>query len=295
MQEHEGSSGAALARKVLQDVAEPDTHGAITVRPDGRQLRILTDPYPEQTHSNDDESTKDTEKREAITGFSEASRRRLRQLVHSLKRNTRSKFLTLTWHEVCPTPDEAKRALDVFFKRMKRRFPDASAIWKMEPQERGFPHFHLFVYGLPNIPYQKLSRIWHECTQEVSDKHRKSGVDVMEVGVQSNDGRLQVYLSKYFAKESDGWPTERLPDDVAEKWVFPGRFWGVWNRSALPVAAWSNDELTIPKSAARWLIRKLVEAWDMDLPDGVIPPSMTINTRGDPMEYARKLLARVGQ
>jgi hypothetical protein len=294
MSNAQGSSPATLARQVLHEVAEPDTQGAITVRPEGRQLRILTNPYPEQTRNEDDESTKDVAKRKEITAFSEASRRRLRQLVHSLKRNTRSKFLTLTWHEHCPTPEEAKNALDVFFKRMKRRFPQASAVWKMEPQERGFPHFHLFVYGLPNIPYQKLSRIWHECTQEVSDKHRKSGVDVMEVGVQSDDGRLQVYLSKYFAKESYGWPTAQLPPKVAQYWERPGRFWGVWNRSQLPVAAWSN-ELTIPKSAARWLIRKLVEAWDMDLPEGVIPPSMTINTRGDPMEYARKLLKRVGQ
>ena len=289
------SSGAALAREVMQKVAGTDTHGAIMVRPDGRQLRIITDPYPEQTQSSDEGETRDGPKREAIETFSESSRRRLRQKVHSLERNVRSKFLTLTWHEKCPTPDEAKRALDVFFKRMKRRFPDASAIWKLEPQKRGFPHFHMLVYELPNIPYQKISRVWHECTQEVSDKHRKSGVDVMEVGVQSDDGRLQVYLSKYFSKETNGWPTEQLPDDVAESWKRPGRFWGVWNRSCLPVAEWSTTEIPIPKSAARWLIRKLVEAWGMDLPEGVIPPSMTINTRGDPSEYARKLLARVSQ
>ena len=279
----------------MREVAGQDTHGAVMIRPDGRQLRIVTDPYPEQTRTTDEEEVHDGPKREAITGFSASSRRRLRQLVHSLRRSTRSKFLTLTWHEVCPTPDEAKRALDVFFKRMKRRFPDASAVWKMEPQKRGFPHFHLFVYELPNIPYGKLSRIWHECTQEVSEQHRASGVDVIEVGVQNDDARLQVYLSKYFHKETEGWPTEQLPDDVAGAWAHPGRFWGVWNRSCLPVAGWSSTEIPLPKSAARWLIRKLVEAWGMDLPEGVIPPSMTINTRGDPSEYARKLLARVGQ
>jgi len=165
----------------------------------------------------------------------------------------------------------------------------------MEPQERGFPHFHLLTYGLPNVPYGKLSRLWHECTEETSTAHLKSGLDVVEVGVHADDGRLQVYLSKYFSKDTEEWPTERLPDDVADAWALPGRFWGIWNRSCLPVAAWSSDEIAIPKSAARWLIRKLVEAWDMDLPEGVIPPSMTINTRGDPGEYARKLLARVSQ
>lgn len=280
----------------------------IRVRENGRQLVIDRGFSPttskneeqeeecgrEDSSSSSDVSKDDdtSSKRGRITAFSEASRRRLRAEVHSLHRDAESTFLTLTWHRICPAPDEAKRALDNFLKRMRRRFPDASALWKLEPQKRGFPHYHLLVYGLPYVPYDKLAAIWHECTNEVSDQHRASGVDV-ERSVHSDDGKLQGYLSKYFSKETSGWPTEKLDDEIAQAWEHPGRFWGVFNRDALPRAAWADWAAWVPAGDATWMIETLLREWGVDIPEGVIPPRMVVNVRGDPMEDLETFLSRM--
>lgn len=278
----------------------------LRIREDGRQLVIdrgfsPTDLEPKEQEEEDDacsssgadsDEEESTAKRGRITTFSEASRRRLRGFVHSLRRDAESTFLTLTWHRHCPDPEEAKRALDNFLKRMRRRFPDASAVWKLEPQKRGFPHYHLLVYGLPFIPYEKLTAIWHECTQEVSDQHRESGVDV-ERSVHNDDGKLQSYLAKYMSKEMDGWPTEKLHGDTAKAWEHPGRFWGVFNRDALPRATWADWAAWVPAGDATWLIETLLREWGVDIPEGVIPPRMVVNVRGDPVKDMEGFLARM--
>jgi hypothetical protein len=262
------------------------------VREGGRQLVIErggtpeadeVDP-PDELPEAEEASSSSTATRGKITEFSEDARRRLRRLVHSIERDEDALFLTLTWHENLPTPDEAKAALDRFGKRMRRAFPGASFVWKMEPQRRGFPHFHVLAYGVNWIDPQAISRLWHEVTQEVSEQHRKSGVDVEWV---RSDGKLQAYLSKYFSKAGEGWPEE-----AGEDWKTPGRFWGVIARKNLPVAAWSDWRKYIhPNDAAR-LIGELLDEWGVDL-DGVIPPSLTVNTRGDPTERLDALLDRL--
>lgn len=278
----------------------------LRIREGGRQLVIdrgfsSSKPPPDENEEEEEDSCgssgadgeeEPSSKRGRITAFSEASRRRLRGFVHSLRRDAESTFLTLTWHRFCPDPEEAKRALDTFLKRMRRRFPGASAVWKLEPQKRGFPHYHLLVYGLPFVPYEKLAAIWHECTQEVSGQHRQSGVDV-ERSVHNDDGKLQSYLAKYMSKEMDGWPTEKLDGEKAEAWEHPGRFWGVFNRDALPRAAWADWAAWVPAGDATWLIETLLREWDVDIPEGVIPPRMVINVRGDPTEDLDAFLERM--
>jgi hypothetical protein len=219
-------------------------------------------------------------KRSEITGFSERSRRRLRKLLHSLDREADSLFLSLTWHEVLPTPDEAKAALDRFWKRMRRVFPGASAVWKMEPQERGYPHFHLMVYGIRWINPQTVSRLWHACTEETSEQHRKSGVDVEWV---RGDEKLQSYLAKYFSKTDEGWP-----EAAGKEWEQPGRFWGKLERKNLPYAAWADWTVQLDPHQAAHLIRRTLDEWGVEL--DVLPPSLTINTRGDPSAVLDELV-----
>jgi hypothetical protein len=108
--------------------------------------------------------------------------------------------------------------------------------------------------------------------------------------VHSDDGKLQGYLAKYMSKEMDGWPTDQLPEAVAAKWSHPGRFWGVFNRRALPVAAWADWAVYLDHADAAMMIADLLDRWGIDL-DGVIPPSLTVNTRGDPEEMLASLLA----
>ena len=280
--------GSLLTRPALD---EPH----VRIRPDGRQLvidrgsRPTSDDGEDDTSGTDtvtDETRTDTSTRERITGFSDASRRRLRKTVHSLRRDASCLFITLTYHEHTPTPEEAKRDLDVFFKRLRRRFSGLSGIWKMEPQQRGTPHYHILLYGVRWLDAQWLSQLWHDVTAETSEQHRVSGVDTEWV---RDDGKLQVYLAKYMSKSTEEWPTEQMPDDLADAWRYPGRYWAVWHRTSLPVAEWADWAIYLDHTHAASIIADLLEAWQIDL-GGIIPPSLTINTRGDPVKMLNDLV-----
>lgn len=278
----------------------------ITLRPEGRQLHISRGVRPEADTGRDltwattcddqadgdgeadTEAGADVPTRGRITGYSAKSRRRMRKTIHQIDRRVNALFVTLTLHKWRPTPEEMHTALDTFWKRVHRRHPGLSAVWKLEPQtkagNRGVPHFHLLIYGTSYINAQWLSRQWHALTGEESFQHEKAGVDVALV---DDDERLAGYTSKYMDKTFDGWPQE-----AGEPWKTPGRFWGVLNRDALPVAAWADWSVHLSGSEAAWIIRTLLDEWEVDT-GGALPPSLTINTRGDPSALLDRLLKRI--
>lgn len=283
-------------------------HAHLTIRPEGRQLVIDRaapkkvkddeprtegeDDRPGQSGEGDEAREAETPTRDRITGFSEKSRRRLRKRVHAVQRDAYCLFTSLTFHKTRPTPDEAKRALRTFWKRLRRQYPQLGAVWKMEPQtkgvNRGVPHFHLLVYGVRFIDAQWLSRTWQECTEEQSEEHRKQGVDVEPV---RSDSKVQGYLAKYFSKEYDEWPEE-----AGKAWGFPGRFWGMFDADNIPWAGWAlpgqAGTVELRADHAAWLIRTLLDRWEVDT-GGVLPPSLTVNTRGDPMKDAEEYLSMI--
>ena len=281
----------------------------VWMRPEGRQLVIATgrDPETDPPPSDDakegsdapaygEHSTPPTRHRGDISGFSEAARRRLRDRLHSMRRDAPALFITLTYHEHLPTPDEAHADLDAMGKWILRRYPHASVTWKMEPQKRGWPHFHMIVTGVDYIPIQKLSKAWHRITDETSVQHLQSGVDV-EPMVNQN-GKLQSYLAKYLAKTYDGWPsiyghrTDNI--EAAYEWAdHTGRWWGVIGRDAFPWADWDEDFFHLSGGEAQYLIRTLLDEWEAEIPDGVIPPTLTVNTRGDPASRLSDLVDRL--
>jgi hypothetical protein len=258
---------------------------SIWVRKEGRQIAISTGEVDTSDRGEDDtgevppdpddapESPGGT--RQKITGFSERSRRLLRRWVHAIHRDAQCLFMTLTYHETDPHPREAKTHLDTFCKRMMRQWPEAAVVWKMEPQERGTVHFHLLVYNVPFIPAQQISAVWHDITPESSPQHRKAGVDI-ERGVHQNDGKLAAYLAKYMDKV------------VSADWEDPGRFWGIRNREALPLARWEKL-CTLTRAKAQQIIYDLLDRWGVDLPEHTRIPSLTIDTRGDPANYISQL------
>jgi len=228
------------------------------------------DPRDQSGHAGGPPETPDREAGDI--SFSTSSRRRLRDRLHSMDRDADALFITLTYHETDPHPRVAKSHLDIFWKRLQRRFPDLSAIWKMEPQERGTVHFHLIVYGVDFIPVQWLSEQWHAVVGEQSEEHRKQGVD-LEACVNDN-GKVQAYMAKYMAKEEEG-----------KQWEDPGRFWGCLSRKNLPWASWSDAPIYLDESDALRLIDDLLDAWDVDLPEGVVPNSLTVYTTGSPFDH----------
>lgn len=278
---------------------------SVCLREDGRQLVISREDFPGENASDpgsevefgsdDDDSSSDSGgephqgggTRGRISGFSESSRRRLRELLHAIDRESDALFLTLTYQDHCPTPTEAKRDLDVFWKRIDRRFGGLSAVWKLEPQERGHPHFHLLVFGTRFIDAQALSSIWHEVTAETAAQHEKAGVDVE--GHLNLDGKIQGYMAKYMGATYDGWP-----DGGGEDWKEMGRWWGVLGRDSLPIASWAAWKVHLNQSDAVQLINDLLDEWDVDIPAGIVPPSLLVNCVGEPSDRLDRLLDRLG-
>lgn len=168
-------------------------------------------------------------KRGDITGFSFESRRRLLQLIGSIKRDCiLPVFVTLTYPKSFPNPNEAKRHLKIFFQAIKRKFPDVGIIWKLEPQERGAPHFHMLVWGATLIQLRAfVPGCWYSIAGQ-RDRHHllfhqgKLGNEHCCGQVKSFRG-VWFYAAKYIGKtfEIAGW-----------KWS--GRFWGVWWREQIP-------------------------------------------------------------
>jgi len=181
--------------------------------------------------------------RGAIKGFSDASRRRLMYAIGSIKRDAElPAFITLTYPDQFPDPETSKKHLATFFKRLKRAFPGHGSIWKLEPQERGAPHYHLLTWGcdlqelrdfVPGAWFDiagggdNLHLLWHtgqlgngnvHCVQQVRTFH----------GVMR-------YASKYLGKtfEVSGW---------GDKWT--GRYWGIVNRQNILFGELVREEVT---------------------------------------------------
>jgi hypothetical protein len=126
---------------------------------------------------------------------------------------------------------------------------------------------------------EKASEWWHEITDETSEQHRKSGVDVELV---EEVEQAAAYCSKYLAKE----------DSEEAGWDEPGRFWGVFRRLALPVARWSRN-VRLSDEEAAYLIDGLLNEWDVDLPEHASVPRLIVNTFSDPSERMDRLLGRL--
>jgi hypothetical protein len=114
---------------------------------------------------------------------------------------------------------------------MKRKYPSLAMIWKLEPQERGAPHFHLLVWGFSHVELLSfVIKAWFDIAGNGDRKHflfhagLLSGSVPCVSKVRSWRG-VWAYAAKYLGKtfEVSGW---------GNTWT--GRFWGVLNRENIP-------------------------------------------------------------
>lgn len=176
-----------------------------------------------------------------IKDFSRKSRKRMLELLATVSIPEKTFFVTLTFpDEATPySGKDAKNMLRALFERMRRRWPESSAVWRMEIKRRKsgifkgceVPHFHLLIFNCPLIegraapaqyPQGYLNTAWCEVL----------GVDYCRTDVQAMKSGRQAafYCAKYAAKVSEAEsPLVSLPylHDV-------GRSWGVFNRRSLP-------------------------------------------------------------
>lgn len=158
-------------------------------------------------------------KRSAVKGFTASSQRRLRVLINSLPDTLPVPlFATLTYPGDWPgDARQWKRHLDLMLTIISRKHGKPPIIWKLEPQERGAPHFHLAVYTEKFMGHRWLARRWYKIVGSKDRRHLRAGTSVERA--RSRRGSLS-YMAKYIGKAFAapvGWENQ-------------GRWWGVRNR-----------------------------------------------------------------
>ncbi len=198
--------------------------------------------------------------RQRITRFTRSSRLRLLRHLNCVDRREvpagRVAMATLTYPEGFPPPAEAKLHLEALFARYERAFGKLPVFWKLEPQARGAPHFHLMLFMRAAEDLGKhqdwWARNWAEVVGSADPNHLAWHQGKLGRGnkpcveqIRTWNGVVS-YAGKYLGKacENQGW----------EK---PGRFWGIHKKRQLPVSL-VEVELTLRaavilrRAAVRW-------------------------------------------
>lgn len=182
-------------------------------------------------------------KRKPIKGFSRASRLRLMRTIARVRRDAPLPcFVTLTYPDAFPAVERAKRDLDVFLKRLRRRYPAAGGIWKLEPQMRGAPHYHMLIWGVPAselLPW--VVDAWYKIAGQGDENHKLfhsgllPGSQPCVTRVRSFRG-VWSYASKYLGKTFE----------VAE-WgsLWTGRYWAVFQPANVPFGVLRQTALSL--------------------------------------------------
>jgi hypothetical protein len=164
-------------------------------------------------------------------------------------------FVTLTYAKAFPTAAASKKDLDVFWKRFERAWGLKSMIWKLEPQKRGAPHFHLLVHmtaGFDHLAVLEWSaNAWHDIAGGGDRHHLK-----WHLGMLGNRPCVEVvrdwqgvanYAGKYLGKVTQG----------DEEWSHPGRYWAIRREELLPITMSTHD--VSARTAA--LLRRVCVRW----------------------------------
>lgn len=222
-------------------------------------------------------------KRGDVEGFSDESRKRLMEKIHTLKRDAKNPaFVTLTFpDENIPSMMEAKVYLRTLFKRWKRDNSAFCGIWRLEAHpERSarlgkpVPHFHLMVWG-GWIDIPTLSNDWADIVSNGQDyfwKHLRGGTSVETM--RSFRG-VCWYVAKYISKEEEF---------TAGKC---GRVWGIFNAAAMPFSESEKIEITteqtvrVARVLRQWFFEK--QGFDGDF----LPRSIFVE---NPVELLRRML-----
>lgn len=185
-------------------------------------------------------------KRGRVKSFSQKSRLRLMRFLARIRmKGIRATFITLTYKGY-PSNETAKRNLHAFLQHVRRWYPAASCVWRMEYQKRGSIHFHLLCFNLPYWHWEELLETWKGIT----------GQDVSRVDIRLVRSRrgVQSYVSKYIAKVEKRIKKTFLvyPPYLhgMRKWK-KGRFWGYHNKKALPLGEMVQGVLTVGKEIKR--------------------------------------------
>lgn len=170
--------------------------------------------------------------RSEVEGYSKASRNRFLKTLLAIdyEKMGPPMFYTLTYPgQYSSNPADWKRDLHTFVMRLKRAYPDMCGTWRLEPQERGAPHFAGFLWGCPDLAgiegKERFSRMWYEVVGSGDKRHLKAGTGIE---LEAMIDRRILYLAKYQTKEEKGGLRQEFAYKV-------GRYWGVFNRERIAI------------------------------------------------------------
>lgn len=191
-------------------------------------------------NENKDSKNKKDTKRGRVSKFSYKSRVNLIRTLAQVKRDALPSFVTLTYPKEFPFEAERwKRDLDTFIKRLNRAFPGVCGIWKLEPQQRGAPHYHVIVWGVSCSELQAfVPQAWYEIAGDGNYDHYLYHIGAYDSSLHHGDKyhnkmehcvqpvrsakAMYIYVAKYMAK------------DIQEAWGNVGRWWGIFFRDRIP-------------------------------------------------------------
>lgn len=241
------SSGAGVAPVGVRRVSEAPPLSTVHIRPKVEYRRGASVIRSVRGHikldaAGDEDRKKIGGQRGNITTFSFASRRRQQRELAGVRRDAPlPSFITLTYPNNFPDAKQAKRDLKVFNQRFVRQFPDLGACWKLEPQMRGAPHFHMLAWGVSSADlFSWIPENWFDIAGGGDKYHLRwhmgllGGDNVPCVSSVENYEHMQRYVTKYLSKSFE-------VSEWAEQWT--GRYWGFLKKINIPFGEWVKVDL----------------------------------------------------
>jgi hypothetical protein len=138
-------------------------------------------------------------------------------------------LLTLTYPgEFSTDGREVKRHWANMRRWLARR--GVAGAWFMEFQERGAPHFHVFLTG--EVPKEEVAAAWYQIVGSGDHRHARAGTRIEALRELHAAG---AYAAKYLRKQEQ--------KEVPEGFSDVGRFWGLFGGlSVEPVVQVDNQE-----------------------------------------------------
>jgi len=141
-----------------------------------------------------------------------------------------------------------KQHLRAFLERVRRKFPKASGIWRIEYQKRGAVHFHFIFFNLPFWKADEIRTAWSEIIEEGNPR--------IHITTCRSRRQTTYYMSKYVAKVASkaSVSLSNVP------YLHVGRHWGYFNKAGIPMATLIIYEV-LGDLKAFWDLRRAIDRY----------------------------------
>lgn len=165
-----------------------------------------------------------------IRTFSNEARQNMMYTIAHVRRDCLPCFVTLTYPKVySENPKEWKRHLHMFARRLDRKFENVAGIWKLEPQKRGAPHYHLLLWGVPLSELQRFVPVaWNEIVAKDDNEHLRWHRGEM------GNGNIHCVQEVATQKAMYTYVTKYINKSAVEGWQNVGKWWGILWKSRMP-------------------------------------------------------------